>query len=103
MSALAGDVRVKKAGGMDYDAAVKGMGLSLGDLVTTGASGHATLTFRDGSNAILTPQSLITIEPPATSAADGIAVQRGRVDLEIESKRAEEFRVKTPDAEAILK
>lgn len=85
---------------MDYQAAAKGMGLSLGDLVATGVSGHATITFRDGSNAVLTPQSLATIEPPATSASDGIAVQKGRVDLEIDSQRAAEFRVKTPDAEA---
>lgn len=88
---------------MDYEGAVKGMALALGDLVTTGASGHATLTFRDGSNAVLTPQSLVTIEPPATSAADGIAVQKGRVDLEIDSRRAAEFRVKTPDAEAAIR
>lgn len=85
LTALSGDVKVKLLEGTDYEAATKDMGLGIGDLVTTGDNGNATLTFNDGSTAVITPRSLVTIEPPATSAADGIGVQRGRVDVEITS------------------
>lgn len=100
--AVAGDVQIKRSTSNDYQAATKGAVLSIADLVATGASGHATIAFDDGSTAMVTPHSLVSIEPPAASAADGIQVQRGRVDVEIEASRAGEFRIRTPDADASL-
>ncbi len=96
MTSVSGDVKVKLLDATDYQAAKKDMGLAIGDLITTGDNGNATLTFNDGSTAVITPRSLVTIDPPATSAADGIGVQRGRVDVEITSG-GPGFQVNAPD------
>ncbi len=93
---------MKRSTGADYETATKGTILSIADLISTGASGHATIAFDDGSTAMVTPHSLIAIEPPAVSAASGIHVQSGRVDIEIASSHAGQFRIRTPDAEAAL-
>ena len=100
--AIEGDVRVKTATANDYEPAVRGALLSIADLISTGASGHATIAFDDGSTAMITPHSLVAIEPPAVSAAGGIHVQSGRVDIEIASSHEGQFRIRTPDAEAAL-
>jgi len=76
--AVEGDVRVKRAAANDYEAAAKGAVLDIADIVSTGVSGHATISFDDGSTAMVTPHSLVSIEPPAASAANGISVQSGR-------------------------
>lgn len=85
LTAVSGEVKVKLLDATDYQTAKKDLGLAIGDLITTGDNGNATLTFLDGSTAVITPRSLVTIDPPATSAADGIGVRRGRVDVEITS------------------
>lgn len=95
-------MRLKRSTAADYETATKGSILSIADLISTGASGHATIAFDDGSTAMVTPHSLVAIEPPAISAASGIHVQSGRVDIEIASSHAGQFRIRTPDAEAAL-
>ncbi|HVO29485.1 MAG TPA: hypothetical protein VMV18_02065, partial [bacterium] len=60
--AVEGDVRVKRSSGNDYETAAKGDILSIADLVSTGPSGHATIAFDDGSTAMVTPHSLVSIE-----------------------------------------
>ena len=100
--AVEGDVQVKRSTSNDYVTATANSELSIADLVATGPSGHATIAFDDGSTAMVTPRSLVAIEPPAVSAASGIHVQRGRVDIEIASSHAGQFRIRTPDAEAAL-
>lgn len=99
LNGVSGEVRIKPVDGADYLAAHDGRKLRIGDVITTGAKGHATITFRDGSAAVVLPRSLVTIEPPANSVSDGLGVQRGRVDVEIRSGLAD-FRVTTPGVEA---
>lgn len=102
LTSVEGDVRWKPARANDYSPAARDTVLSIADIVSTGPSGHATIAFDDGSTAMVTPQSLVEIEPPATSAANGLQVQSGRVDIEISSTHSGQFRVCTPDAEAAL-
>jgi hypothetical protein len=100
--AVEGDVKIKRSTASDYETAATGAILSIADLVATGPSGHATITFEDGSTAMVTPRSLVAIEPPAATAANGLDVQTGRVDIEIATSKAGRFRVHTPDADAAL-
>ena len=104
--AVAGDVRMKRSVEVEYGPATKGSLLSIADQISTGASGHATLLFDDGSTATITPHSLVLIEPPATGAMDGLEIRSGRVEIEFAGRPAPtattQFRVRTPDAEAAM-
>lgn len=98
--AVEGDVRLKRAAANDYAPAARGAALSVDDRLETGAGGHATLLFDDGTTAVMTPRSLVSIEPAAAAGGTGaLHIKSGRVDLDIVAKGDEQFRVHTPDAQ----
>ena len=97
---MQGDVRLKRAAANDYAPAARGTALSVDDRLETGAGGHATLLFDDGTTAVMTPRSLVSIEPAAAAGGAGaLNIKSGRVDLDIVAKGDEQFRVHTPDAQ----
>lgn len=99
--AVQGDVRLKRAAEAEYAPATRGTPLAVADLLQTGAGGHATLLFDDGTTAVMTPRSLVSIEPPALSGGQSaLSIQSGRVDLDIVARGDEQFRVNTPEAQA---
>ena len=99
--AVQGDVRLKRAAEAEYAPASRGTPLAVADLLQTGAGGHATLLFDDGTTAVMTPRSLVSIEPAAMAGGQGaLSIQSGRVDLDIVARGDEQFRVNTPDAQA---
>ncbi len=101
--AVEGDVRIKRATANDYSAAARGTALAVDDRLETGAGGHATLLFDDGTTAVVTPRSLVSIEPPAAAGGLGaLRVNSGRVDLDIVANGDAQFRVNTPEAAASL-
>ena len=99
--AIEGDVRVKRASENDFSAASPGAGLAVDDRIATGAGGHATLLFDDGTTAVVTPRSLVSIEPPAAAGGSGaLQVESGRVDIDVVADGETQFRVNTPDSQA---
>ena len=100
--AVEGDVRVKRASANDYAPAARGAGLAVDDRIATGAGGHATILFDDGTTAVVTPRSLVSIEPPVSGGSGSLQVESGRVDLDIAAGGDTQFRVNTPSAEAAL-
>ena len=99
--AVDGDVRIKRATANDYATATRGAALAVDDRIKTGAGGHATLLFDDGTTAVVTPRSLVSIEPPAAAGGHGaLQVESGRVDLDIVARSESQFRVHTPGGEA---
>lgn len=98
--AVHGEVRLKRAAANEFVPAPPGTALSVDDSLQTGAGGHATLLFDDGTTAVLTPRSLVSIEPAATAGGLGaLQIRRGRVDLDIVAHGDEQFRVNTPEAQ----
>lgn len=101
--AVEGDVRLKRASANDYATASRGTTLAVDDRISTGAGGHATLLFDDGTTAVVTPRSLVSIEPPLAGGGSGaLQVESGRVDLDIVADGDTQFRVNTPGADAAM-
>lgn len=99
--AVHGEVKLKRAAANEYAPAARGTALAVADLLQTGAGGHATLLFDDGTTAVMTPRSLVSIEPAAIAGGAGaLHIQRGRVELDIVARGDEQFRVNTPEAQA---
>lgn len=99
--AVHGDVRLKRAAANDYAPAARGTALSVDDRLETGAAGHATLLFDDGTTAVVTPRSLVSIEPAVSPGGNGaLQVRSGRVDLDIAARGDDQFRLRTPEADA---
>lgn len=97
--AVQGDVRLKRAAGNEYAPATRGTSLSVDDRLETGAAGHATLLFDDGTTAVMTPRSLVSIEPASSAGGSALQVRSGRVDLDIVATGDDQFRLLTPEAE----
>ena len=101
--AVKGDVRIKRAAANEYAAAARGAALGVDDRVETGAAGHATLLFDDGTTAVMTPRSLVSIEPAAAAGGRGaLQVRSGRVDVDIVADSENQFHLRTAEAEASL-
>lgn len=99
--AVQGDVRLKRAAANDYAPAARGTSLAVDDRLETGAAGHATLLFDDGTTAVMTPRSLVSIEPASKVGGNGaLQVRSGRVDLDIVARGDDQFRLHTAGAEA---
>lgn len=84
-TALEGVVRVKKANGNTWVMANYNLPLEKGDVAQTGAQGIAKLSFSDGSNYTVMPDSLIVIDENVTTAQQrsqvSVRVTTGTVDL----------------------
>lgn len=109
ITSLSGDVRVKLASAAEYVSARAELGLTVDDRVFTGKDGHATITFETGQVVMVTPDSLVAIQTDAlaqeqtTELMDGISVESGRVEVEIDPTVSNTlFHIKTPDAEGIV-
>jgi hypothetical protein len=79
LSALSGDVRVKRADADEWVAAASGMALRAEDRMRTLARASATVTFESGSTLEVAESSLVTIAGPAAS---GVRLEKGAVDVD---------------------
>lgn len=110
ITAVRGEVKVKLASAAQYATATMNLTLHENDKILTGKDGHATITFANGQVVMLTPESLVAIQKPEptqlkseTRTMDGISVESGRVDVEIDPRMSGSlFRIKTPDAEGVV-
>jgi len=97
---LEGRVRVKKINSVQWVDATLSMSLDKGDEVQTGPDSDARLTFADGTNYTIKPDTFITVEENSTEnnrpTSVGIGVQIGSVDLATPSLRS-------PDSKASVR
>jgi len=82
---LDGEVRVRKANAVQWVNADYKMPLDEGDIVQTGANGVARITFVDGTNYVVKPETLIVIERNVAyenrATQVSVHVTSGAVDL----------------------
>lgn len=62
LTVLAGQVEVRRSGQTEYQSAPSGITLAPGDVVRTGSSGRALITYFEGSTTVLEPQSELEIQ-----------------------------------------
>ncbi|HKF51741.1 MAG TPA: hypothetical protein VKB26_05475 [Candidatus Acidoferrales bacterium] len=82
---IEGKVQIKKANSVQWITADYQMTLDKGDLIQTGPDGLARLTFADGTNYTVQPQTLVTVEeifvPKDSASSVGVHISAGNVDL----------------------
>lgn len=97
---LEGHVQVKKVNSVQWVDATLSTSLDKGDLVRTGSDSDARITFADGTNYTVKPDSLVTVEENATDntrpTSVAVSIQTGQVDLATPNLR-------TPDSKAIVR
>ena len=97
---LEGRVQVKKVNSVQWVDATLSTSLDRGDLVQTGSDSDARITFADGTNYTVKPDSLVTVEENATDngrpTSVAVSIQTGQVDLATANLRS-------PDSKAIVR
>lgn len=97
---LEGHVQVKKVNSVQWVDATLSTSLDKGDLVRTGSDSDARITFADGTNYTVKPDSLVTVEENATDnnrpTSVAVSIQTGQVDLATPNLRS-------PDSRAIVR
>ena len=97
---LEGHVQVKKVNSVQWVDATLSTSLDKGDLVRTGSDSDARVTFADGTNYTVKPDSLVTVEENATDnsrpTSVAVSIQTGAVDL------ATPY-LKSPDSKATVR
>lgn len=97
---LEGHVQVKKVNSVQWVDATLSTSLDKGDLVRTGSDSDARVTFADGTNYTVKPDSLVTVEENATDnsrpTSVAVSIQTGQVDL------ATPY-LKSPDSKATVR
>jgi len=97
---LDGRVQVKKVNSVRWVEADYRTGLDKGDLVQTASDGYARITFADGTNYTVKPDTLITVEENAMAndrpKTSGIGINTGSVDLTTPSWTS-------PDSKAVVR
>jgi hypothetical protein len=82
---LEGRVQVKKVSSVQWVDATLSTSLDKGDLVQTGSDSDARITFADGTNYTIKPDSLVTVEENATDnsrpTSVAVRINTGAVDL----------------------
>lgn len=88
-----GDATVQPAGSAEASLGRAGDALTMGSRLRTGADSALTLRFVDGSQAVVTPQTDVTLERMLTYPATGgfsstrLNLQRGAVESQVEPAR----------------
>ena len=99
-----GDATVQPAGSAEVQVARAGDALTMGTRLRTGADSSMTLRFMDGSQAVITPQTEVTLEQMLTFPATGgfattrLNLQRGAVESQVEPAREAQrsYEITTP-------
>ena len=82
---LEGRVQVKKVNSVQWVDATLSTSLDKGDLVQTGSDSDARISFADGTNYTIKPDTLITVEENSTQSdrptSVTVSIQTGAVDL----------------------
>jgi hypothetical protein len=106
LSDLQGEVRVKRAGAPEWQAASEGMLLAIDDKVRTQRNSFATIRFEEGGVMRLEPESLVAVTDLTVERRDQVrrstfTLMEGRVEAELDSltKEGSEFKIKTPTAQ----
>ncbi len=102
-----GNVRVKRAGSMEWLEAVKTMELATHDKLRTLRDSFATIQFKEGGLLRVEPESLISVtdlrlEPRNQARRYTFTLVEGKVEAELDTleQAGSEFKVITPSAEA---
>ena len=109
ISSVTGTVQVLKNGSTNPVNATNGMELGVGDTITTGSNGSATLTFFDGSVMEIKASSQILVNELSTASAGSTAVSLkeqvgntiNRVAKLVDS--SSKYEVETPAAVAVVR
>ncbi len=78
LSAVRGDVRLRRPESVEWAAARRGEALRPGDQILTPAGASATVAFDSGSTLAVAPGSLVRI----AGAATGVRLEEGAVDVD---------------------
>jgi len=102
-----GNVRVKRAGSMEWLEAGKTMELATDDKLRTLRNSFATIKFKEGGLLRVGPESLVSVtdlrlEPRNQVRRFTFTLVEGKVEAELDTleKAGSEFKVRTPSAEA---
>lgn len=102
-----GNVRVKRAGSMEWLQALKGMELAMDDKLRTLRESFATIEFDQGGVLKVGPETLVSvtdlrIEQRNKAVRSTFTLIEGNVEAEMDAleKSESEFRIRTPSAEA---
>ncbi|HVH70511.1 MAG TPA: FecR domain-containing protein [Candidatus Dormibacteraeota bacterium] len=98
---LEGHVQVKKVNSVQWVEATLSTSLDKGDLVRTGSDSDARISFADGTNYTVKPDTLVTVEENSTEGNNrptsvAVSIQTGQVDLATPNLRS-------PDSKAIVR
>jgi hypothetical protein len=104
-----GNVRVKRAGSMEWIQALKDMDLSMDDKLRTLRDSFAAIEFDKGGVLKVGPETLVSvtdlrIEQRNKAVRSTFTLIEGNVEAELDAleKSESEFRIRTPSAEASL-